>query len=67
MKTILLTLSFCLFASWTLNAAAAGAISPAGEVETVTTNPVQIDMQARHHKHKAHPAKRHHAHRAGVQ
>jgi hypothetical protein len=47
--------------------ASTGLFSSTGEIETVATNPLQTDMRARHHHRKAHSAKRHHAHRAGVQ
>jgi hypothetical protein len=66
MKKIFLALCFCLLFSWNLNATAE-LFPSTGEVETVAANPLQTDMQARHHHRKAHPAKRHRAHRAGVQ
>jgi hypothetical protein len=66
MKKIFLALCFGMLFPWNLNAAT-GWVSPSGEVETVATNPLQTDMQARHHHRKAHPAKRHRGHRAGVQ
>jgi len=66
MKKIFLAVCFCMLFSWNLNAST-GLFSSTGEIETVATNPLQTDMQARHHHRKAHSAKRHHAHRAGVQ
>jgi hypothetical protein len=66
MKKIFLAVCFCVLFSWNLNAAT-GLASSTDEVEAASTNPLQTDMQARHHHRKAHPAKRHRAHRAGVQ
>jgi hypothetical protein len=66
MKKIFLAVWFCMLLSWNLNAAT-GLVLSTGEVEAMSTNPLQTDMQAHHHHRKAHPAKRHHAHRAGVQ